>query len=76
MKEIDNMLKEYNQEHLLKYLNNSSDEQRKVLIKEINGIDFRNLKRLFHTSKMNNEEKLLGEKIEHISYVDKYLFYS
>ena len=72
MKEIDNMLKEYNQEHLLKYLNNSSDEQRKVLINEINGIDFRNLKRLFHTSKMNNEEKLLGEKIEHISYVDKY----
>ena len=71
MMEIDNMLKEYNQEHLLKYLNNSSDEQRKVLIKEINGIDFTNLKRLFHTSKMNNEEKLLGEKIEHISYVDK-----
>ena len=72
MKEIDNILKEYNQEHLLKYLNNASDEQRKVLINEINGIDFTNLKRLFHTSKMNNEEKLLGEKIEHISYVDKY----
>ena len=35
MKEIDNMLKEYNQEHLLKYLNNASDEQRKVLINEI-----------------------------------------
>ena len=41
-------------------------------VNEINGIDFTNLKRLYHTSKMNNEEKLLGEKIEHISYVDKY----
>ena len=33
MKEIDNILKEYNQEHLLKYLNNASDEQRRVLCK-------------------------------------------
>ena len=54
--DIDNILEEYNQVHLLKYLNNASNTQREKLINQIKNIDFSNLKRLFHTSKMNNEK--------------------
>jgi UDP-N-acetylglucosamine pyrophosphorylase len=72
MDEVNKILKENNQEHLLRYINLANDDQKKTLIDEIKGIDFTNLKRLYNTSKMNNEEKLRGEKIEHISYVDKY----
>ena len=72
MNEIEKILKDNKQEHLIKYIERANDKQRKNLINQIKNIDFENLKRLYNTSKESNEEKLKGEKIEHIKYVDKY----
>ena len=60
-------LKKYNQEHILKYdLNNKQQEE---LEKQIENIDFEQLKSLYESTKKENciEEK----KIEHIPYTDK-----
>jgi UDP-N-acetylglucosamine/UDP-N-acetylgalactosamine diphosphorylase len=60
-------LKKYNQEHILKYdLNNKQQEK---LEKQIENIDFEQLKSLYESTK---EEKCIEEKkIEHIPYTDK-----
>ena len=60
-------LKKYNQEHILKYdLNNKQQEE---LEKQIENIDFEQLKSLYESTK---EEKCIEEKkIEHIPYKDK-----
>ena len=60
-------LKRYNQEHILKYdLNNKQQEK---LEKQIENIDFEQLKSLYESTK---EEKCIEEKrIEHIPYTDK-----
>lgn len=60
-------LKRYNQEHILKYdLNNKQQEE---LEKQIENIDFGQLKSLYESTK---EEKCIEEKrIEHIPYTDK-----
>lgn len=60
-------LKRYNQEHILKYdLNNKQQEE---LEKQIENIDFEQLKSLYESTK---EEKCIEEKrIEHIPYTDK-----
>ena len=60
-------LKKYNQEHILKYdLNNNQQEE---LEKQIENIDFEQLKSLYESTK---EEKCIEEKkIEHIPYTDK-----
>lgn len=60
-------LKKYNQEHILKYdLNNNQQEK---LEKQIENIDFEQLKSLYESTK---EEKCIEEKkIEHIPYTDK-----
>lgn len=60
-------LKKYNQEHILKYdLNNKQQEE---LEKQIENIDFEQLKSLYESTK---EEKCIEEKkIEHIPYTDK-----
>ena len=60
-------LKKYKQEHILKYdLNNKQQEE---LEKQIENIDFEQLKSLYESTK---EEKCIEEKkIEHIPYTDK-----
>ena len=60
-------LKKYNQEHILKYdLNNKQQEE---LEKQIENIDFEQLKSLYESTK---EERCIEEKkIEHIPYTDK-----
>ena len=60
-------LKKYNQEHILKYdLNNKQQEE---LEKQIENIDFEQLKSLYESTK---KEKCIEEKkIEHIPYTDK-----
>lgn len=66
------IIKEYNQEQLLKYLENANEEQRKNLIKQIENTNFEQLKELFSVSKRDNEKALESCMIEHISYKDKY----
>ena len=68
MKEVAiSKLKKYNQEHILKYdLNNKQQEE---LEKQIENIDFEQLKSLYESTK---KEKCIEEKkIEHIPYTDK-----
>lgn len=66
------IIKEYNQENLLKYLENANEEQRENLIKQIENTNFEQLKELFSVSKRDNEKALESCMIEHISYKDKY----
>ena len=40
MKNIEEFLKENNQEHIIDYLNNATKEQKDNLIKQIESIDF------------------------------------
>lgn len=65
-------LKEYNQEHILDYINMASDEQKQNLINEINEIDFEDLKNIYETCNKLNDDNIKENKIEHISYVDEY----
>ncbi len=66
------IIKEYNQENLIKYLENANEEQRENLIKQIENTNFEQLKELFSVSKRDNEKALESCMIEHISYKDKY----
>ncbi len=66
------IIKEYNKENLIKYLENANEEQRENLIKQIENTNFEQLKELFSVSKRDNEKALESCMIEHISYKDKY----
>ncbi len=66
------IIKEYNQENLIKYLENANEEQIENLIKQIENTNFEQLKELFSVSKRDNEKALESCMIEHISYKDKY----
>ena len=65
------ILKKYNQEHLLKYIDNANDEQKEKLINDIENTDFEQLKELFAISNRDNDKALESCIIEHISYTDK-----
>ena len=64
------LLKDNNQEHIIKYIELANETQKENLIEQINEIDFEQLKRLYNTSKKSNEELNQNCKIEHSSYVD------
>lgn len=63
------ILKEYSQEHILKYLSHLTQEEQDTLEKQILEIDFEQLKKLYEDTQKQPEieEKL----IEHITYTDK-----
>lgn len=70
METYKEILAKNNQEHLLTYIENANEEQRKKLINQIENIDFEKLNKLY---KISTEQKLISEnKIEHINYTDKY----
>ena len=66
---VIDILKKYNQTHLLNYINLLSEEEIKNLEKQILKIDFEELKTLYETTKKTPE--IEENKIEHISYTDK-----
>ncbi len=71
--EIENIkiiLKKYGQEHLLNYYENLEEKQKKLLLDEINKIDFELMNSLYNTTKQ--EEKKGKEEITPIEYLDKY----
>ena len=67
MKEL---LTENHQEHLLKYIDNANEEQRKNLINQIENLDFNRINSLYKIS--TDENTIAKSKIEHINYTDKY----
>ena len=63
------VLKKYGQEHLLKYFNDLTKNEKEELLKDINSIDFEQIKKLYEQTKIKN--KIGKDIIEPISYIDK-----
>ncbi len=72
MKNYNELLKQNNQEHLLKFLANATESQKELLLADIEKIDFDQLNNLYKISKRNNEKAIDSIIIEHIKFVDKY----
>lgn len=64
-----NLLKMYNQEHVIKLLNQLEGKEKERLIEQINKIDFHQLMELYDNTKKEIEIK--ENKIENITYLDK-----
>jgi len=69
------IVKKYNQEHLLKYIDLiSTNEGKNNLINDIENIDFEKLNRLFALSNQNFKNSMKTVMLEHIRVFDKSLF--
>lgn len=64
-------LENYNQEHLLKYIDLCNEEQKQNLINQIMTIDFEEIKKLYEISKTSNNEKISINDISSLKYIDK-----
>ena len=64
-----NILKKYNQEHLLQRYEKLNNDKKEYLLNQIFNIDFDQINRLFENTK--KEIKIETEKIEPINYVSK-----
>ena len=69
IEELEEILKEYNQTHILELLKRLEGEKKEELIKQINKIDFHQIMELYENTKKEIEIK--ESKIESISYMDK-----
>ena len=67
--EIEQLLKTYNQEHIIKLLNKLEEKQKQELIEQINNIDFHQILELYENTKKDIEIK--ENKIEAVEYLDK-----
>ena len=63
------ILKKYNQEHIIKLLENLHGEKREELIKQIQEIDFGQITELYNSTK--KEVEIKKDKIEPLAYLDK-----
>ena len=68
-KDIKTLLKTYNQEHIVKFLENLDGTKKDILEKQIEKIDFEQLSELYENTKKEIEIK--ENKIEAIKYLDK-----
>ena len=55
LKEVENILKKYNQEHILAFLNDLEDNEKQELINQILEIDFEKMNKLYLSTKGYNE---------------------
>ena len=69
MQDAIDLLKSYNQEHIIKWLDTLEEKERKELLNQINSIDFHQLTELYQSTKKEIEIK--ENKIEEIKYLDK-----
>ncbi len=67
--EIENKLKKYNQEQLLNFYEELSQEEQQKLLKQIENIDFESMKKLYDLTKTEIDFKT--QKIEPMEYLDK-----
>ena len=63
------LLKEYNQEHIVRFLKKIDREKQEELIKQIQQIDFQQIAELYNNTKKEIEFK--ESKIEPLKYLDK-----
>ena len=69
MQDTIDILKIYNQKHIIKLLEKLEGEKKEALIEQINKIDFHQIMELYDNTKKNFEIK--ENKIEAIPYLDK-----
>ena len=67
--DIESILKTYNQEHILKYIEKMNDEEKQQISEQIAKIDFHQIMELYDNTK--KELKIKENKIEAIKYLDK-----
>lgn len=67
--EVIQLLKTYNQEHIINLLNKLDEKEKEELIEQINKIDFHQIMELYQNTKKEIEIK--ENKIESIRYLDK-----
>ena len=67
--EIFDLLKEYNQEHIIKYFDKLNEKKQEELIKQIQKIDLHEITELYNSTKRPIEFK--ESKIEPLKYLDK-----
>ena len=72
MRDYIELLKEYNQEHILNYLDMLDEEKKNNLKNQIEKLDFEQLKNLYEISNRDNDKAIKGVIIEHIPFVDKH----
>lgn len=66
---VKQKLTKYNQEHLLKFYNELTDEEKGQLLEDILQINFEQVKNLFEETK--KKDKFRNDVIEPIEYIDK-----
>lgn len=69
MQDIIELLKVYNQEHIINLLNKLEGQKKEELIEQLNNIDFHQIMELYDNTKKEIEIK--ENKIEEIAYLDK-----
>ncbi len=72
MRNYNELLKKYNQEHILNYLDMVDEEKKNNLISQIEELNFEQLENLYEISNRDNTKAIKGIIIEHIPFVDKY----
>ena len=69
MRDTIDILKKYNQEHIIKLLKKLDEDKKEELIEQINTIDFHQISELYNNTK--KEIKFKESKIEPLKYLDK-----
>lgn len=69
MQDIVELLRTYNQEHIIKLLDQLEGKEKEELVEQINKIDFHQIMELYDNTKKELEIK--ENKIENIAYLDK-----
>lgn len=62
------LLRKYNQEHIIRMLEKLDEEKKLNLIEQVNNVDFEEMKRLYDSTKEDNK---LNYTIEPIGFIDK-----
>ena len=69
LQDVIELLKEYNQDHIIRWIEKLDDDKKRELIEQIRNIDFHQMHELYDNTK--KEPEIKENKIEEIKYIDK-----
>ena len=69
LQDVIELLKEYNQDHIIRWIEKLDDDRKRELIEQIRNIDFHQMHELYDNTK--KEPEIKENKIEEIKYIDK-----